>query len=179
MVRLPLGAIPLLLFPFLVEPKEANGQQPNPLRTALFGQEKPNWCWAACSEMISDYNGKRKKQKDQVIASYGREADVPGWPDFDWCGFKFRRQGNPLTWQALKAEIDSDRPFCYAKRPVGGGNGHMLVVVGYTKEKMLILLDPWPVNRGQRRRLAFEEYQDESDAGFEHWQVFFEIQVKP
>ena len=40
-------------------------------------QEKTNWCWAACAEMVLDYQGLNISQEDIVLEGYGNLANQP------------------------------------------------------------------------------------------------------
>jgi hypothetical protein len=104
------------------------------------GQEKQNWCWNACSEMILDWSGFDVTQlgiADWAVdgKNVGNFLDtgadgVGPYVDTD-TGKTFFRQGikqvlehfgpvssqrmvRPLTWDEVKNQLSANRPFIYA-----------------------------------------------------------------
>lgn len=160
--------------------QDACSQSPVKLIVKLHPQEKSNWCWAACGQMIMGYFGKNIPQRKQVMDRFGVIVNQTSLPDFGKYGFKFRKSnGKALTWKDVKTEIDNRRPFCFTQRHVGGGAGHMLVVTGYLmdgNDRFLYVFDPHPVGVGDDNGfLSFEEYEDGQLSGFVHGDAYFDF----
>jgi hypothetical protein len=119
------------------------GSLPYILAVTPMPQEQLKWCWAASASMIATYiDGSRANDLLQCkFASVGGPdccasplptgCDRPGYPRFDVKGFSFdiHREGWP-TWQGVKGELGSNRPFALTETyPVTGG-AHMRVATG-------------------------------------------------
>jgi hypothetical protein len=163
---------------------QPGGRKPSPheLDVKLRPQQKMCWCWAASAEMIMTYYGQRHSQEEQAKAEFnGQPTDDPAWPKFDRYGFRCTTKDKEhLSWDDIKGEIDARRPFCFAKRWIGGG-GHMLVVYGYAEKpdgsQWLLILDPAPTNVGDTLQMSFTDYCDGRNTAppFEHWRDFYGI----
>lgn len=186
------------------------------LPVTVTAQVMSNWCWAASSEMTMVHEGRNGcsdvKQCTHVAKKLGSsatccnapsECDVPGWPLFS--EFKFtsdKTDHAAVGWDALKAEIDANRPICgtvkWVDSPAGGALGHMFLVRGYELDnqgkKWVHVVDPSPLpdpdaeisalrRGGEEFRMTYEDYQGCSTAGkvnerwgaFTHWNDYFNI----
>jgi hypothetical protein len=143
----------------------------NPATLQNRGQEKSNWCWNACSEMILDWHGTDVSQTQVAdwavagadVGNYLQtgEGGIGPWkvPFFDIVFFRrgvnqvlrhFGNAGseyfpNPLTLSEAQGFIDQGRPFIYAISFPGSSVGHVGVVKGYVGA-LLRLEDPWPID---------------------------------
>jgi hypothetical protein len=137
----------------------------------LKSQQRDWWCWAATTEMISDYYEHRIEQCDSVNFIHGTPPDCctgclgncPCWGPLwgasiddiknNWVhwNFKFTYIASSLSWDTIKATL-SDKPSC-KKSPIQviwwytAGGGHVITVYGYQeveKMKYIYYLDPLP-----------------------------------
>ena len=117
----------------------------------LRAQHRDFWCWAAATEMVSEYLGRRIRQCESVSYVTGTlyctetcecetgwgpyfGADVEqmkdNWRHWD---FKFKHLAGPLPWSELTQEIARGRKPIFAVWSWAGGGGHALVVAGYAQ----------------------------------------------
>jgi hypothetical protein len=138
-------------------------------KTAL--QQKSEWCWAACIEMVFGYYGYDIPQKRIVTETWGSDVNMPGQPqqivaDLNrvWKaedGRKFTASGDVYSANAVTAaqDLSQDYPL------IVGTMGHAVVLTslvylrnayGGGEVQSAIVRDPWP-GRG-RRILAPQEW---------------------
>jgi hypothetical protein len=159
-------------------------------------QEASKWCWAACAEIIMDYMGHDVSQcelaNNEFFFHNGDCCDHKTTPDcnqnafpdyaFTENHFTFRRTVNkPLSWAAVKKQIQTKgKPFAFTWRWAGGG-GHMMVAVGCGKvdgEKRIAYLDPInPAIGTDYKIMSFAEYKEDPDPEgdgkkYTHWDDF-------
>ena len=143
-------------------------------------QHMPNWCWAACVQMVLSYHGLRVSQESVVERIYGRRIDSPGQPQqiltalSGWAHDGGGRISSihasaQLTGNSeLVRDLAHKWPLIVAlKQP--GPLSHAYVLTGvtyvtnpYTQEPVLrtaILRDPWPGNPS-RIELSWPEFQN-------------------
>jgi hypothetical protein len=144
------------------------------LKMHLRAQHRDFWCWAAATEMISEYLGRRISQCDSVSYVTGAawctetcECES-GWGPFfgaeleqmkdNWrhWDFKFKHLAGRLPWPDLTEEISRSRRPVFAAWSWVGGGGHVLVVNGYAqpsgrdlilpliRRNYVLYKDPWP-----------------------------------
>lgn len=137
------------------------------------GQEMNNWCWAACSEMILDWDGSNTSQTsitDWAVsgANVGNYLDTgsSGFGPFrvpftdlvifrkgvkqvlkEFGGIESEKTGR-LSLAEVQENLDNDKPFVSALYWSGGG-GHVVVVRDYV-DSLLSVEDPWPLDSNPR-----------------------------
>lgn len=162
------------------------------LNVPLIAQKTEQWCWAASAEMILNYHGYPNEHTQCVQANYKFENNNccnnptptdcihPGWPEFEKFGYDYytTEWGNALSWEDLKKEIDSNRPFVFAWgwKNSPSSMGHMMTLVGYSENeniRMVYINDPWLPSAPH---ITYEEFV--SSNRYEHWVDYYEIQYK-
>lgn len=128
----------------------------------LIPQHRDWWCWAACTEMISDYYGHRVDQCDSANYVHGTPPDCctgctgncPCWGGAwgasigdiqnNWThwGFNYTYVASSLPWEDSEGfdvkDTISTSQAC-AKSPIyvvwwwAGGGGHVVVAYGYAE----------------------------------------------
>jgi hypothetical protein len=155
---------PIMATGMLLAAGRANAQ--TALNVPLHGQETPDWCYAATTQMIGEYFGSTIKQC--TISSYDNggldccpaagqpvpAACVNGGNTFDeltYWGFPGTLNSGPLSYAGIKSEIAAQRPIAVGIEWPSGGH-HAIVVDGYwTKSdgtQHVHILNPLPVNVG-------------------------------
>jgi hypothetical protein len=139
------------------------------------GQEMSNWCWAATSEMLLDWDGSPVDQTaiaNFAIAGLNRgnyldTGTAGGWGPFPIPGTSmvFYQKGvkqvleefgplksdvhrSALSEADAKKFLDDDKPFIIAEYWTGGG-GHVMVAKDYAGSNFSIE-DPWPIDFNPR-----------------------------
>lgn len=159
------------------------GSQPVTLRA----QETGNWCWAATTQMITEFLEHGRTQCDLANERFARNdcctsgcpknaaCNIPGWTMFTECGFTYSNSSTPLTWEKIKFEIYcAKKPLSFAYGPKSGGVGHVLVIYGYAEigdDKFLSLKDPWSPCNGTDRFITYQEYSN--SATHNHWETAY------
>jgi len=135
----------------------------------MVAQHTNTWCWAASTEMISEYYGHRI---DQCLSSqyvHSNPADCEGCPDYCSCwnvcgatlaqiqdnwthwSFEYQYKTSSLSWTDLKKTISTT--CCCGKSPIMtiwwwyGGGGHVVTAYGYAEaggENWVAYFNPWP-----------------------------------
>ncbi|MFX1478664.1 MAG: C39 family peptidase [Promethearchaeota archaeon] len=132
-------------------------------------QRGSQWCWAACIEMVLNYNNVAVLQRDIVERSYGRNpftgqlpdwpaswqlitANLNGWGLRDREGDRYRVMSEvwvgPPNLRELAISMDRNIPI------IIGTNGHAMVVIGVRYRRIyhriivqsITVYDPWPGN---------------------------------
>lgn len=135
------------------------------------GLYMPQWCWAACIEMVFNYHGINISQEDIVARSCGGIEQFPGQPRHilanlsrNWRGSgrtKFLVSGESYSADLATAsrDLSQDCPL------IIGNRGHTMVLTSmkYEMDKWgngnvleAEVVDPWP-GRG-RRLLSAQEW---------------------
>ena len=137
------------------------GIDPNKMDTAYAAQERSQWCWAACLEMVFTYWRHPVPQEEIVRRTWGADVNMPAqpyqivrdlnraWVDSD--GNNFRVAGDVFSANATTAAYDlaDDCPL------IVGSLGHAMVVTAITYQGMpnpysaanvvsVTVRDPWP-----------------------------------
>ncbi|MBV9123045.1 MAG: C39 family peptidase [Planctomycetes bacterium] len=174
-------------------------------------QEHDNWCWAASGQMVMEYLGDPSKdytqcaQVDKKLNKQGACSpptgdpfqqwrqiyDVTGWPQFDQFGFTAKstesRPDKFLSWQEIKQQIQSKRPFCFTIEWLQLG-GHMVVVRGYRVsggDREVLIYDPYPPKIGRDDiHIPYEIFCDNPEglsgyAPYHHWRDYYDITKAP
>lgn len=132
------------------------------------GQEKNMWCWAACSEMILDWDGSATNQTaiaDWAIGGVNQgnylDTGFSGIGPFVIGENVYFRKGvkqvlnqfgeidsekldRALTLAQAQSELDNDRPFI-ARQDWSGGGAHVHVIRAYAGSNFSVE-DPWPID---------------------------------
>jgi hypothetical protein len=163
------------------------------LSVRLVSQQAGYWCWAASGQMVMAFLGHDTSQCQQVVARWDRSdccpapgaagCDVGGWPQFGRYGFAAEStEHEPLSWEAVKAEIDAGRPVAFSWEWRYGG-GHMMVLIGYEQRPEASLVqvnDPRP-STPLRPWVTYGEYVADSvytageDLRHKHWNDYYAI----
>lgn len=145
----------------------APGPGTNPLTMTYMQQQQTNWCWAACSEMVFHQAGKNTTvtQCDMATAQFGgaccstpssMQCNQGNWPQnaYSYYGFGFTYLSNTISFAAVQAEINANRPveIYYAW---SGGGAHVALIVGYYANGDVEVYDPWPSFGPGRRAFSY------------------------
>lgn len=142
----------------------------------LHPQETNVWCWAACTQMITEFLGHGRTQCDLANQRFGQtnccdgscdnKTDActqGGWVMFTESGFSYTDPGGtPLPWDTITACISCKRqPTDLIDGPLSGGMGHCRVIYGYVVidgTKYLLIKDPWAPCVGNSYALKYDDY---------------------
>ncbi len=189
LIRLiPLLLAASLLFQSCCTPNALIGSVNVPLRP----QQTNMWCWAASGEMCMSFLGATvdisqcTQANNRFSLANCCNSPTPGpcvnggWPEFEKYGFSAAVTSDaPLTWAAIKSQID-----CY-KKPVAfswhwtGGGGHMMVITGYAvvnNVEMVFVNNPWSPNVGAQYATTYADYVSGSDHTY--WNDYYNITKK-
>jgi hypothetical protein len=141
------------------------------LNVRLIPQQRDCWCWAATTEMISEYYSHRVVQCQSANYIHGTppdcclgctgNCDCWGWAwgattaeikkNWTHWGFDYKYKSDVLSWDSLKI-VTAVKCFC-GKSPIqaiwwwNGGGGHVVAVYGYAeigKTQYVSYMNPWP-----------------------------------
>jgi Papain-like cysteine protease AvrRpt2 len=116
-------------------------------------QEQPNWCWAACSEMLYLFFGITNiRQCDIASAEFGANCcaspgssvcNRPNWPDNPLyrVGISFTVFNAAFSLFSVRSEIDASQPLLVYYAWSGGG-AHIAPLRGYYDNGDLEINDP-------------------------------------
>lgn len=155
----------------------------------LRAQETNNWCWAATTQMVTEFLGHGRTQCDLANERFGRTdccnggcpknaaCNMPGWTMFNESNFNSTASATPLGWADITKEVFCrKRPMAYAYGPKTGGVGHVVVLSGYVEVggiRYLSLNDPWSPCAGNNRLLTYDEYSNSPTV--DHWETTWAI----
>lgn len=117
-------------------------------------QLQTNWCWAACCQMVFQFNGLMTvTQCNMASSQFGANCcaapsngtcNQGNWPDrvYPAYGFQFTRTNASFAMQAVQAEIGARRPLEIYYAWTGGG-AHVALVTGFFENGDLQIHDPW------------------------------------
>ena len=143
-------------------------------------QETNVWCWAACTQMITEFLGHGRTQCDLANQRFGQSnccngacdhktaaCTQGGWVMFNECGFNYIDPGNiPMAWDSITTWIYCHhQPTDLIDGPKGGGMGHCRVIYGYTNingVQYLLIKDPWGPCAGNSYALAYSDYANQT-----------------
>ena len=129
-------------------------------------QRSDNWCWAACTQMVLNYQGVSVSQEQIVERVFGSRVDRPGsaqnivqgasgWHvDGHTIGAK---ADNYFIPQKLIDDLVNKYPLVVGLSMPGQNVGHAYVLTGLSFQKQgnsiypqsVILRDPWPDNQSR------------------------------
>ncbi len=139
----------------------------------LQGQQQNQWCWAASGSMVMTYVSSPQAPSQCTEATDRNGGDCcsngssstcnqPGWPQFDKYGYSNKQtaNGTPLSFEQIQKTLIGNSPIAFAWYWTSGG-GHMMTVCGWaiiSGQKFVLVYDPWPVNKGTTKWLAYDAY---------------------
>jgi len=143
-------------------------------------QRKSNWCWAACVQMVMNYQGIKIEQEEIVMKTFGSLVDQPAYvPDMikaitGWApsvdghkNFIFCDNLNSLSFKELYESLNRGKPFIVGLRNLSDGVGHAYVLTAVTFKMKgvervpdkVILRNPWPfMTPSVNKELSKEEW---------------------
>ena len=101
-------------------------------------------------------------QQQIVQGLYNNTNDQQGPLMLPGLRYQNAGQGVVLSWAALKAEIDNNRPFIFAT------GQHYMVAIGYEENGPLRKVHYWnplPVNAGRQASMTYQSYCNTVRAG--------------
>lgn len=124
-------------------------------------QRNNNWCWAACTQMVLNYQGVNVTQEQIVERVFGARVDRPGTAKdivegaSGWYMDGHTIEANfdyPLAPQKLIDDLVNKYPLVVGLEMPGQDVGHAYVLTGISFRKdgnavyprSVILRDPWP-----------------------------------
>jgi len=121
----------------------------NPLGVRRFEQEKDQWCWAACMQMVGTYMTRNNysqttivdEVKGAIVNEGAQTSEVASGLTNIW---RLSASINTsLTFDLCQAHILNSRPFVMFVR-WNTGHAHFIVCDGYsTSAKTIHVIDPW------------------------------------
>ena len=138
-------------------------------------QETNVWCWAAVTQMITEFLGHGRTQCDLANQRFGQTnccsgtcqnktatCTQGGWTMFNESNFNFTAAPTALSWDFIKSKIDcSNQPLALIDGPLGGGMGHVRVIYGYMavgSSRFLLIRDPWAPCNGGIYTYSYDDY---------------------
>jgi len=122
-------------------------------------QEKEEWCWAACAQMLLQFFGIEVQQCDVASQMFGEPCCAN--PDSPLCvgpaqvplianiyaqyGHNASLISGKVTFETLQDEINANRPVIVGF-DWGSGTGHQVLVCGWDVDSLgqrLLVNDPW------------------------------------
>src|SRR5262245_9903286 len=188
-----LGVGGVIVMPGCCNPNATVGSQAVTLRP----QETNNWCWAATTQMITDFLGHGRTQCDLANQRFTRtdccndepsdptcrktnNCNMPGWTMFSESNFDATASATPLSWDSIKNQIYcAKKPMSYAYGPKSGGVGHVVVINGYFEVggiRWVVVVDSWAPCNGATRAITYEEYSNSGTT--DHWETNYNITWK-
>lgn len=142
-------------------------------------QRQSNWCWAACIQMVLNYDGLYITQEDIVRKIYGDLVDAPanesqvqyalsGWaPDVSGGMSKIVYEGAIMQARDISVNLTWNTPLVVGLINANGQGGHAYVITGMyfwagqDNEPIpdkVILRDPWPGNIS-KQIISWEDFR--------------------
>lgn len=161
---------------------------------ASFGkQHNMNWCWAACIQMILNYNSIPVLQEQIVKRTLGKLVDKPadpsimfralnGW-EVDVYGNKVLVSSNFYTTdiKEITTFLATKKPLIVGLRQQGTNIGHAYVLIGMFYETVfktngevsykphsVLLVDPWPGNNSIKD-ISWSDFADRLNVSYKVW----------
>jgi papain like cysteine protease AvrRpt2 len=151
-------------------------------------QECPNWCWAACIQMVLQYHGLYVDQKEVVQRVYGGlpcltgngqqiMQALTGWAP-DVRGRYSKIYGQHGVWSSgdIVDQLSRRWPIIVGlQNPGGGGHAWVLTAVYYSLDPMdnpvidkVALRNPWP-GSPSREEMSWTEFMNRNPEFFKVW----------
>jgi len=120
-------------------------------------QEKSNWCWAACGQMVMEFVGgtvisqcdaanSRLGETTCCGASPSPNCNSVGFIEFAKHGFSADSISAALPWDSIRKQIDCVKsPICSVRKNRFRNFSHMVVASGYTTaagERQVLIRNP-------------------------------------
>ncbi|MCB0742152.1 MAG: C39 family peptidase, partial [Chitinophagaceae bacterium] len=129
-------------------------------------QRCPNWCWAACAQMVLNYHGLYVTQEQIVQKIYGGlpckpgnaqqiMAALSGWaPDTRGRYSQIYSQYGVYSGADIVDKLSRKWPIIVGlQNPNGGGHAYVLTAIYYSVDQMnnpiidqVVLRNPWPTS---------------------------------
>lgn len=128
----------------------------------LIPQSTAQSCWAASIAMVRGWRDRACFDPAQIAANPGGPSYMPAFAQgldpndraiLEANGFAFDAP-QCYSLQAVQQLIDAHGPLWVAG---AAPSPHVRVVTGYDGD-MLLINDPWPVDRGTRQRVRFSDF---------------------
>lgn len=140
-------------------------------------QEEDQWCWAACVQMVLNYQGVDVAQDDIVRRAFGHRVNRPGNCHDIVKGANgwhtdsrviSARVENPysVTAQSIINDLVEKYPLIIGLEMAGQNVGHAYVLTGISFKEVngkcqpveVILRDPWPTNPS-RKKISWSDFR--------------------
>jgi hypothetical protein len=139
-------------------------------------QHSPNWCWAACIQMVLQYHGLEVSQEQIVQKVYGGLVDRPangpqiiyalnGWmPDGEGHAARVRATSYGVSEQTVIDDLVHARPLIVGMHGWSGNHAYVLTAISFSKDAYggvhplgVVLRDPWP-NSMSRQEWPWQQF---------------------
>jgi hypothetical protein len=141
-------------------------------------QRSPNWCWAACIQMVLNYHGLKVTQEEIVSRVFGSAIDHPagpeqimsalhGWaPDSRGRYSSIVADSRNLTQQSVLEDLQYRWPLVVGLSGKGGQTGHAYVLTaafysldnsGNPQIYKVVLRNPWP-HSPSKEEMSMQEF---------------------
>ncbi|MNW31949.1 hypothetical protein D3C74_88780 [compost metagenome] len=132
-------------------------------------QEMKNWCWAASAQMVIDYFGGNKSQRQIVNYVKGSVIDKPGSNNetikaLNYGGVEGTHKNGKLTFGSIISQINNNQPILAAVNYYRSKDnvGHMFVIRGYYEDNSddsydVYFIDPADGTRNYRNYDSFAD----------------------
>lgn len=161
---------------------------------ASFGkQHSMNWCWAACIQMILNYNAIPVLQEQIVKRTLGKLVDKPADPNIMFRalnGWEVDVYGNKVLVSSnfystdtkeITTFLATKKPLIVGLRQQGTNIGHAYVLIGMFYETVfktngdvsykphsVLLVDPWPGNNSIKD-ISWSDFTDRLNVSYKVW----------
>lgn len=161
---------------------------------ASFGkQHSMNWCWAACIQMILNYNAIPVLQEQIVKRTLGKLVDKPADPNIMFRalnGWEVDVYGNKVLVSSnfystdtkeITTFLATKKPLIVGLRQQGTNIGHAYVLIGMFYETVfknngdvsykphsVLLVDPWPGNNSIKD-ISWGDFADRLNVSYKVW----------
>lgn len=161
---------------------------------ASFGkQHSMNWCWAACIQMILNYNAIPVLQEQIVKRTLGKLVDRPADPNIMFRalnGWEVDVYGNKVLVSSnfystdtkeITTFLATKKPLIVGLRQQGTNIGHAYVLIGMFYETVfknngdvsykphsVLLVDPWPGNNSIKD-ISWSDFTDRLNVSYKVW----------
>lgn len=161
---------------------------------ASFGkQHSMNWCWAACIQMILNYNAIPVLQEQIVKRTLGKLVDKPADPNIMFRalnGWEVDVYGNKVLVSSnfystdtkeITTFLATKKPLIVGLRQQGTNIGHAYVLIGMFYETVfknngevsykphsVLLVDPWPGNNSIKD-ISWSDFADRLNVSYKVW----------
>lgn len=156
-------------------------------------QRNMNWCWAACIQMVLNYNGLYVTQEDIVMRCFGSLTDhtggpremftaLSGWGYNVYGGISTIYTNNyPTNANEIQAFLGSNRPLIVGLNQPNSDIGHAYVLTALfysltydyygnavVVPDKVVLRDPWPTNPS-RLEMSWYEFVSRVNMCYKVW----------